>query len=36
MLRLKICDIHGDNCIPLPGVSPVTGKRMIVQNLPTQ
>ena len=36
LVNLSVCDIHGDNCMPLPGVSTVTGKRMIVQNLPTQ
>jgi hypothetical protein len=36
LANLNVCDIRGENCTPLPGVSTVTGKRMIVQNLPTQ
>jgi hypothetical protein len=36
LANLNVCDIHGGNCTPLPGVSTVTGKRMIVQGLPTQ
>ena len=31
----SFCDLQGQNCVPLPGVSTVTGKRMIVENLPT-
>jgi hypothetical protein len=33
---LSVCDVHGENCTPIPGLSTITGKRMIVQNLPTQ
>ena len=33
--NLSMCDLHGENCTPLPGVSTVTGKRMIVTDLPT-
>ena len=36
LANLNFCDLQGENCSPLPGVSTVTGKRMIVQNLPTQ
>jgi len=32
--NLNSCDIHGENCVPLPGVSTVTGKRMILVNQP--
>jgi hypothetical protein len=30
----NMCDLHGENCTPIPGVSTVTGKRMIVKDLP--
>jgi hypothetical protein len=30
----SFCDLQGENCVPIPGVSTVTGKRMIVQNQP--
>ena len=33
---LSVCDVHGDNCMPLLSGITITGKRMIVQNLPTQ
>jgi hypothetical protein len=32
---LSACDVHGENCTLLPGIS-ITGKRMIVTDLPTQ
>jgi hypothetical protein len=32
--NVSVCDLHGENCTPIPGVSTVTGKRMIVKNLP--
>jgi len=33
--NLSFCDLQGENCAPLPGVSTVTGKRMIVKDLPS-
>ena len=30
----SFCNLQGENCVPLPGVSTVTGKRMIVKDLP--
>jgi len=33
---LSACDVHGENCTLLPGISTITGKRMIVTDLPTQ
>jgi hypothetical protein len=30
----SFCDLQGENCVPLPGVSAVVGKRMIVKDLP--
>ena len=30
----SFCDLQGENCVPIPGVSTSTGKRMIVQNQP--
>ena len=33
---LSACDVHGDNCTLLPGISMITGKRMMVTNLPAQ
>jgi hypothetical protein len=30
----SLCNLQGENCVPLPGVSTVTGKRMIVKDLP--
>lgn len=30
----SFCDLQGENCVPLPGVSTVVGKRMIVKDLP--
>jgi hypothetical protein len=30
----SFCDLQGENCVPIPGVSTVTGKRMIVKDLP--
>jgi hypothetical protein len=32
--NLSLCDLQGENCAPLPGVSTVVGKRMIVKDLP--
>jgi hypothetical protein len=32
---LSACDVQGENCMLLPGVSTITGKRMIVKDLPT-
>jgi hypothetical protein len=32
--NLSSCDLHGENCTPLPGVSTVAGKRMIVEDFP--
>lgn len=32
---LSACNVHGENCTLLPGVSTITGKRMIVQDLQT-
>ena len=32
---LSACDVHGQNCTLLPGNSTITGKRMIVTDLPT-
>jgi len=36
LVNLSACDIHGENCTPLPGLGTLTGKRMIVKDLPTQ
>ncbi len=33
---LSVCDLHGDNCAPLPGISTIAGKRMIFTKIPTQ
>ena len=30
---LSTCDLHGENCMPLPGVSQVTGKRVKIEKL---
>jgi hypothetical protein len=32
---LSACDVHGQNCTLLAGISTITGKRMIVTDLPT-
>ena len=32
----SFCDPQGENCASIPGVSTVTGKRMIVRDLPTR
>ncbi len=31
--NLSVCDLHGENCTPLPGVSQVTGKRVKIEKL---
>jgi len=36
LVNSSVCDIHGENCTPLPGLGTLTGKRMIVKDLPTQ
>jgi len=33
---VNFCDIHGENCTPFPGVGTLTGKRMLVTDLPSQ
>jgi hypothetical protein len=33
---VNLCDTHGENCTALPGLGTLTGKRMIVTNLPSQ
>jgi hypothetical protein len=33
---VSVCDIHGENCTALPGLGTLTGKRMLVTDLPTQ
>jgi len=32
--NLNLCDLQGENCVPIPGVSQVTGKRMVLVNQP--
>ena len=33
---VNLCDTHGENCTALPGLGTLTGKRMIVTDLPSQ
>jgi hypothetical protein len=30
----RFCDLNAENCMPLPGITTITGKRMIVEDLP--